>query len=410
MNCLSAMRVSATIDWNLISIVGRVLKRPILSLVGSRARSRSIVLAATYILLTAAPGDAQVEITMTPIGEPIWKPADYQVFSAPSDSFPTFLGMVDLILGPLPDPNREPIDPPHDTLISDGMAAAGIPPTTSFISSDLTGRPNGIYRAYLLLPDPGEIGESRDLDSGPIIPHGLFPITEEGEFVRERVAIDGGRGAFFPGESFDGKSFDFTLTSTQDLFFPPDTPLHGKFEWRETLLDQAGNGWDIVATFLVEFEELNPSELELLIEATKDGPPFPPNPDTLADFLDRWDFTDDDLVDVDDLNFFVTSSDHLNTWIGDANLDGEFNSGDLVEVFKAGQYEDILPGNSTWSTGDWNADGNFDTSDLTAAFEGGGYEMGPRQAVAVVPESSSILLSIAIAGVFCVTERKRGNW
>ncbi|MCA9217776.1 MAG: LamG domain-containing protein, partial [Planctomycetales bacterium] len=44
------------------------------------------------------------------------------------------------------------------------------------------------------------------------------------------------------------------------------------------------------------------------------------------------------------------------TFVGDSNLDGEFNSTDFVVVFTASQYEDGIAGNSTWATGDWNGD------------------------------------------------------
>ena len=71
-----------------------------------------------------------------------------------------------------------------------------------------------------------------------------------------------------------------------------------------------------------------------------------------------------------------------NTWFGDANLDGEFNSSDLVVVFVAGEYQDATAGNSTWSEGDWNADGDFTSGDLVTAFIDGGFESGPRNAVA----------------------------
>jgi hypothetical protein len=67
------------------------------------------------------------------------------------------------------------------------------------------------------------------------------------------------------------------------------------------------------------------------------------------------------------------------SWItrpGDANLDGLFNSSDLVAVFQAGQYEDGVIGNSNWSTGDWNCDQEFDTGDLVLAFQAGIYELG----------------------------------
>ena len=51
----------------------------------------------------------------------------------------------------------------------------------------------------------------------------------------------------------------------------------------------------------------------------------------------------------------------LGTWIGDSNKDGEFNSGDLVQVFAAGEYEDSVAENSSWATGDWNGDKEFDS-------------------------------------------------
>ena len=65
--------------------------------------------------------------------------------------------------------------------------------------------------------------------------------------------------------------------------------------------------------------------------------------------------------------------DVLGTWMGDSNKDGEFNSGDLVAVFTAGEYEDGVPENSSWATGDWNGDKDFDSSDLVLAFQAGTY-------------------------------------
>ncbi len=85
---------------------------------------------------------------------------------------------------------------------------------------------------------------------------------------------------------------------------------------------------------------------------------------------------------------------------GDANLDGVFNSADLVAVFAMGQYEDLIPLNSTWVSGDWNGDGEFDTSDLVLAFQEGRYEQGPPDAVMVVPESaSSVMLMTGLIGI-----------
>jgi hypothetical protein len=90
-----------------------------------------------------------------------------------------------------------------------------------------------------------------------------------------------------------------------------------------------------------------------------------------------------ELGDVDndgDLDaFFSNLGDGNQLWLntrpiaGDANRDGVFNSSDLVVVFKAGEYEDGIAGNSTWEEGDWSGDGEFDTADLVLAFTDGRY-------------------------------------
>ncbi|MCA9218040.1 MAG: hypothetical protein KDB27_33445 [Planctomycetales bacterium] len=64
---------------------------------------------------------------------------------------------------------------------------------------------------------------------------------------------------------------------------------------------------------------------------------------------------------------------------GDANLDKQFDSGDLVAIWQAGEYEDDIPRNSTWAEGDWNCDGEFDAFDLVRAFRRGGYVNAAEQ-------------------------------
>jgi hypothetical protein len=116
----------------------------------------------------------------------------------------------------------------------------------------------------------------------------------------------------------------------------------------------------------------------------------------------QFDVNRNGIVDPQDHAYWVSDLKH--TWMGDANLDGEFNSGDLVEVFEAGKYE---TGEAVgWSQGDWNADGVFDSSDFTTAFQDGGYEMGARSAVAAVPEPSGVvLLALALACVGRIRKR-----
>lgn len=111
-----------------------------------------------------------------------------------------------------------------------------------------------------------------------------------------------------------------------------------------------------------------------------------------------FDLNGDQRVNVDDVNVWVR--DLRNTWIGDANVDGEFNSSDFVAVFQAGKFENLLP--AKWSEGDWNGDGLFNSTDFVAAFQDGGFEQGPRpeNAVIAVPEpSAAILLSLGVVGI-----------
>ena len=118
-----------------------------------------------------------------------------------------------------------------------------------------------------------------------------------------------------------------------------------------------------------------------------------------------FDLTGDNRIDQDDLSVWV--SDIKQTWLGDANLDRSFNTGDLTKVFQANEYEDQISNNSTWSTGDWNADGEFDSGDLVAAFADGGFEQGPRNAVMVVPEPGSTPLLLACLLTAWISDRHR---
>ena len=70
------------------------------------------------------------------------------------------------------------------------------------------------------------------------------------------------------------------------------------------------------------------------------------------------------------------------TIAGDSNFDGVFDSTDLVTVFQAGEYEDLVTRNSTFGEGDWNGDRDFDTQDLVFAFSQGRYQLAeyPRLA------------------------------
>ena len=112
----------------------------------------------------------------------------------------------------------------------------------------------------------------------------------------------------------------------------------------------------------------------------------------------KFDLDNNGSVDAADRTAWVTVLN--NTYFGDSNLDGEFNSSDFVTVFGAGEYEDETAGNSLWAEGDWNGDGDFNSGDFVLAFSGGGYEKGPR-APQAVPEPAAIWL--LLAGLFSVS-------
>ena len=108
---------------------------------------------------------------------------------------------------------------------------------------------------------------------------------------------------------------------------------------------------------------------------------------------DGLDLDGSSVVDANDVIYLVKNI--LKTSIGDANLDGVFGSGDMVEVFIAGKYE--TEQDAGWGEGDWNSDGRFNTRDLVAAFQDGGYDQGSRPNVVAVPEpASGFLLALAI--------------
>ena len=114
-------------------------------------------------------------------------------------------------------------------------------------------------------------------------------------------------------------------------------------------------------------------------------------------FDEGLDISQDGQINGDDSEIWISDSNYLDSYVGDANLDGVFDSTDLVLVFSSGQYEDDVVQNSTWAEGDWNSDGEFDSGDMVAAFFQGGYNRGPRPATKQVPEPApSTLIALGI--------------
>jgi hypothetical protein len=154
--------------------------------------------------------------------------------------------------------------------------------------------------------------------------------------------------------------------------------------------------------------------------------------------LEPGDFNGDGLLDIQDLNaltevvqqashdtHFDVTSDGLvdqadrvqwvevlrGTYFGDTNLDGEFTSNDLILVFRDSEYEDDIPGNSTWIDGDWDGDLDFASGDFVLAFKGGGYEQGPRPSANTVPEpTGTVWLLYILVGIRYRAVRAAADW
>ncbi len=213
------------------------------------------LLAVTTAQLPAQPP----EIQLTRIGSPIWRPTDFQLFTAPAAPFPeAFFHTLDLLL-PLEGPGASvytPHAPPYDTELSTNAAAAGFVNQSVFPRNAITLDPNGVYFAFMMLPDPGVTGSSRDFASGPVIPNSLFPFNTHSEMWLDGVLVetlqDGTLNVRAGDVPFDGASH---RAPGQVVWYPwandPTAGPLGSHEIRWSLRDVQGNGWDMVAPFQV---------------------------------------------------------------------------------------------------------------------------------------------------------------
>lgn len=192
------------------------------------------------------------------------------------------------------------------------------------------------------------------------------------------------------------ETFPYFHESTSTLFFASDRP--------GTIVPQEGRSpvvrdiWQAKASFPGDFDfdhSFTDADIDALAEAIRNG-----------HYHFNLDTNHDGHVDMDDHLRWVHDSSFANTYYGDANLDGEFNSADLTLVFQSGEYEDKITLNSSWAEGDWNGDGDFGSGDLIAAFQDGGYGIGARAAVSAVPEPTCGML-LAIGAIVICRLRKR---
>ena len=253
-----------------------------------------------------------------------------------------------------------------------------------------------------------------DTDAGENAVRGNVIGTYDDEWVHVAWTLDEGEVISY----LDGELMEIGSYPHGDGFSNPDVDL---------LIGCRGNNWCAFDGLIDEFGIWDHvlSEDEIAALAAGESPIVPPttipgdyNEDGMVDAADadeqtaamnsaapdlmKFDENNDAVVNIADRLIWV--HDHAGTWVGDSNLDGEFNSSDFVFVFSAGKYE---TGEAAgWADGDWNGDTLFNTSDFVAAFSDGGYEQGARPAA--VPEPTTLVLAM-LGLIGLAVNRRRGE-
>ncbi len=223
----------------------------------------------------------------------------------------------------------------------------------------------------------GENPSGNDIVDSEGNSHTLSDIGAGYKFRNDPLLVDGVTGASWQGQTFPGGSGDPRQVAIEDM-----TIVH----LVESALPGDFNGDGV----------LDAADIDELTRQSASGM------NVLA-----YDVNGDLAVDGDDVGVWVKEL--FNSWIGDANLDGEFNSSDLVNVLASGTYEAEV--DAIWSSGDFNGDGRTNSTDLVTALSDGGYELGLR-AVPAVPEPHGMywLASASIAIWVCCRPLRPVRW
>ena len=286
-----------------------------------------------------------------------------------------------------------------------------IPPIEEFfeaitLTAWVNGVPNGGWTGLIVSRDPvsplylGFYGETTDLayvwndNSGDTWGWVSGVSVSEDEWTFVALTVEEDQATMFAGQ----KGGELQYASNEIEHFEQESLT----EWRLAEDDCCGgtrNFAGLMDDVSIWNEALDIEQLEALHAGTETpltlagigGDPLDPlNDGTLAGPAERADYVHN----------------VLGTWVGDSNLDGEFNSSDFVVVFTAGEYEDGVLGNSSWVTGDWDGDQEFNSSDFVAAFMDGGFEQGARPAAQAVPEPNAVVL-LCFAGLVGMATGRR---
>ena len=230
------------------------------------ATLQAIALALFGLIATGVSTAARADVDVTPVGSPLFVAADFHLFAAPigtaASGYAEFFETQQLIL---PTPNHVPnpvlgIGPgaahagPYDHEMANGVAANGYVEGTSFTTQQYSNG-SGVYFVFMLVPGAGSpAGSSPDFASGPILANAMFPLSISGGTYTNGTLNDP-LGDFqvpaineVPGfEGLDGHShIPFFFADNFDF---ASQPVTGSYEYRISILDVSGNGYQIVAGF-----------------------------------------------------------------------------------------------------------------------------------------------------------------
>ena len=145
---------------------------------------------------------------------------------------------------------------PYDHEIGQGVAANGFVELTTFPTADYSNGV-GVILGFMVVPGPGSsTGSSPDFASGPIIPNASFPLTFTADTFTNGVFNDTSGPYSVPAIDQIGVPAFAGLDGYSHLpYFLADNfsfakyMVTGDYEYRISVLDAAGNGYNIVAPF-----------------------------------------------------------------------------------------------------------------------------------------------------------------
>ena len=191
------------------------------------------------------PNFAQGGLVITAVGSADFSVVDTHIYAAPTNSFPSLF----------PEHFPRVQHSGYDGEYAAGLAANGFHQGEVFSEAEISD-PSAIHLGMVLVPNASApFGSSFDFANGPILPSGTFPISVKGDVFINGVLFESGPGAWdikLAADSFDGRSH-YAGELWENTFYarPGLTSLVGDYEYRITVRDTTGAGYDMNASFSV---------------------------------------------------------------------------------------------------------------------------------------------------------------